>query len=87
MTLFTNIAAVIILSIICTLHILNFVLPNLYSKILSFVNIALHIALLIPLLLESCEMADITLSYMISVFVYTLSAFVSSLVRRQRDDL
>ena len=87
MTLFTNIWAVIILSVICVLHFVGFVLSGIYGKIAVFVNIALHISLLFPLLILGAKMQDVTLAYMISVFVYVLFALIFYKVRRKEDDV
>ena len=87
MTLFTNIPALIILTVICVLHFTVFVLPDLYSKIVGFVNIGLHISILFPLIFLDTKIQDVTLAYMISLFAYVLFALIFYKLRRRSDDV
>ena len=87
MTLFSNLPAVIMLSAILVLHLFNFILPGIYAKILGYVNVALHIALVFPFLFGNVEVKDAALAYMISAFLYILFAFIFYRLRRRRDDV
>ncbi|MBQ9070971.1 MAG: hypothetical protein IJY23_06480 [Clostridia bacterium] len=48
------------------------------SKACAYVNIALHILLILPLLRYEFSIEEATLVYMISLFFYTLFAYVAS---------
>ena len=93
MLLFHSTASLIILGAAILLHIGTQLIYGIFTKILTFVNIALHIALIIPLLLDGVPIEEAVLAYMISVFTYTLSSFVSHTVsvrragKEQRDDV
>lgn len=64
------------LSVMLILHILCVLFDGKVSKILMFVNIALHIAYLAPLLFIGVTIEQLALAYMISVFVYTAAVFI-----------
>ena len=87
MTLFANALALVILFLICIIHFLSIVLPALYSKIITFVNIGLHIAFFAVAFFGGTEIGDITLGMMISVFSYLLFALIFNYLRRRRDDV
>ena len=63
------------------LHIASAIVRGKLSKLLNYVNLALHIIFLIPMMTLGLTIEDAVLMYMISVFVYTLS---QALVYRRR---
>ena len=76
MTIFTNPWLLIALIAVCVLHILANFLPGILAKIVNYVNIGLHIASLGLLMWQRCNVDESLLFFMISIFVYTLVAFV-----------
>jgi len=89
MTVFENTAALIIACAIILLHIITCILESRISKILKYVNIALHIGLIFPMIFGGMPIDEAVLLYMISIFVYTLSRLARGSLagRGGRDDL
>ncbi|MBQ2737592.1 MAG: hypothetical protein IJF38_02800 [Clostridia bacterium] len=63
------------------LHVASAIVRGRLSRLLNYVNLALHIIFLIPMMTLGLTIEDAVLMYMISVFVYTLS---QALVYRRR---
>lgn len=60
------------------LHIVTAIFNGKISKILRYVNIALHIIMILTLLYDGVPIDEAALLYMISVFVYTLTRLLRS---------
>ena len=76
MVLFTTPSILVALILVSGLHIASSFTPGIVSKILNYVNIALHLASLVLLMWQKCEVDETLLFYIISIFVYTVIAFV-----------
>ena len=69
----------------CILHFFTcFVFSGIVAKILGYVNVALHIALILPLLLANLDISVAVLFYMISVFVYSFLSYISARLAARR---
>jgi len=66
----------LILALMCVLHWVSVYLKGIISKIAVYVNIALHILVMLPMLSRKFTIEEAVLVYMISVFVYTFMSFV-----------
>ena len=69
------------LALLCTLillHVVTAIFNGKISKILRYVNIALHIIMILTLLYDGVPIDEAALLYMISVFVYTLTRLLRS---------
>ncbi len=75
MTVLSFPLVLIILAASCVLHVVACIVPGIYAKITSFVNIGLHIALFWALMLADVSYEEAAVVYMASVFVYTLCAY------------
>ena len=64
------------LAILIGLHIASLLISEKLGKILTFVNIGLHILLLPLLLLQKFTIEEGVLCYMISIFAYTLASYI-----------
>ena len=64
------------LAILIGLHIASLLVSEKVGKILTYVNIGLHILLLPLLLLQKFTIEEGVLCYMISVFAYTLASYI-----------
>ena len=82
MTVLTGTLTIISLSVIVLLHIITAIFDNKISKILEYVNVTLHIALVLALLYDGVPIEEAPLAFMISLFVYTLTRAVSGYLRR-----
>ena len=79
------IVTVVMLVSMCVLHILaSLVFHDNLSKILNFVNIGLHILLMIPMMLAGFEIGTAVVLYMVSAFVYSLVSTVSYAIEKRR---
>ena len=58
------------------LHIASAIVRGKLSKLLNYVNLALHIIFLIPMMTLGLTIEDAVLMYMISVFVFVGSRFI-----------
>ena len=88
MLLFSTPIVLAALALILALHALVAVLPELASKILSYVNIGLHIVLIFPLIYYKFSFEEAVLVYMISLTFNTFLAFLRyrlSVRRRARN--
>ena len=81
MKLLSSPIVLLALGICIVLHILVALLQKKAAQILSYVNIALHIVLVMLLALSSIPIEEAVLTYLISLFAYTLSA---AIVNRSR---
>ena len=78
----------ILLSIVvCALHILSFILQKRVGLWLGCINIVLHILLFVCFFLIGASLTEITFALMVSVCVYSLSAYIAHIRRRDRDDV
>lgn len=85
MVLFQSIASLILLGTVVLIHIATQFVDGILAKILTFVNIALHIAIIIPLLLDSVPIEEALLVYMISIFSYTLFSYLNHIVAVKKE--
>ena len=76
MVLFESTATLVILGAVFLLHIAAEIFCGILSKIISIVNICLHIALLVPIIIDGVPIAEAVLCYMASVFCYVLCFFI-----------
>ena len=76
MILFSTPMVLLILALMCVLHWMPVYLKGIISKIAVYVNIALHILVMLPMLSRKFTIEEAVLVYMISVFAYTLMSFV-----------
>ncbi len=77
----TNIWAILLILNICILHITSAAVSAELSKILSYVNIALHIPLAVLLLLLDAELSELVVIFMGSLLIGLLSALVADKIR------
>ena len=93
MILLESTASIIILGVAILLHIATQIIDGILAKILAFVNIALHISLFIPLILDAVPIEEAVLAYTASAFFYTAASYVRHLIATrnagegERDDL
>ncbi|MBR5140545.1 MAG: hypothetical protein IKV16_05765 [Clostridia bacterium] len=80
-----NIAFIITAIIICALHICSHLCMHKIANILTYVNLGLHILLVFELLLLEVSFEFMALSFMLSLFVYTLSYALIAKFRERRD--
>ena len=73
------------LCVMLTIHIATCFTPKLVSKILTYVNMTLHIALIYPLMYFQFDIDEAVLVYMISVFVFVGSRFAFSNIVKRRE--
>ncbi len=76
MILFSTPTVLLALVLMSALHWTTIYLKGIIAKISICVNIALHILVMIPMLVNKFTIEEAVLVYMISVFVYTLMAFI-----------
>ena len=77
MTTTLTVISAISLAVMCILHAVCSFIPNeMIAKILTFVNIALHIALILPMVIAGFNISLAVLFYMISVFCYALCSYI-----------
>ena len=77
----------LVLCMICAmiiLHIISYFTHGIVPKILTYVNIALHIALIYPLISYGFKIDESVLLYMISFFVFVLVRFVGVRIEERR---
>ena len=82
--------ALLISLVIIALHIVSAFSKDKIAKILNFLNIGLHIVIVLFLLLADAALELLALFMMCSILVYLLSAMLSLYVLRKRradDDL
>lgn len=70
------VSAVLAIFIIC-IHIYVAVADGLLSRILSYINIALHIALVPLLLFSGAELVFLVLVFMLSTLVYSFCQYAA----------
>ncbi len=85
MKFFSSAPAMIMLAAIVLLHILSIVLDGIWAKITISVNIALHIALFLVLIIAKIPLDETVTLYMMSVLVYVLSAFLKRRLEGRSD--
>ena len=72
-----TVISAITLAVMCILHAVCSFIPNeTIAKLLTFVNIALHIALILPMVIAGFDISIAVLFYMISVFCYALCSYI-----------
>ena len=76
MVLFESAATLAVLGAVLLLHIASQIFGGILSKIISILNLCLHIALLVPIVIDGVPIAEAVLCYMASVFCYVLCFFV-----------
>ncbi len=80
-TLFVFIA----LAVFAVLHVLSIFLDEELAKILSYVNIGLHICAIFLFMWLNMSIFQTVLVYMMSIFVYTQINFVLYLISKRRE--
>ena len=83
MPLLMNIALIVIFVLIAALHYMA-IFTEKYEKALLFVNISLHILMLLPLLYFEASMEVLVMIYFASITLRSLLSFVSY-KRRDRE--
>ncbi len=76
MALFHSIPALCAIILIIAVHVVSAFMKEKIAKILQFVNIGLHNALFLTLMLSDIPIDEAVLSYMISVFTYLLVGYI-----------
>ena len=76
MIIFKTPVILLMLALLIGLHIASLLVSEKLGKILTYVNIGLHILLLPLLLLQKFTIEEGVLTYMISIFAYTLASFI-----------
>ena len=76
MVIFLTPVVLIALIAFSAMHWLSVYREGVISKISVYVNIALHILVMIPMLAAKFTIEEAVLVYMISVFIYTFMAFI-----------
>ncbi len=76
MTVLSSPLALILLAVSIVLHIVGVFVPDKYLKIIVFVNICLHIWLFSVLIISGIPLEETVAVCTVSVFAYTLSAFL-----------
>ena len=76
MLLFSTPQVMLILALMIVLHFLSIISRGTKSRILTGVNICLHIVAIIPLINFHFEMEEAVLVYMISLFFFTLLSLI-----------
>ena len=64
MVFYTSIWACLLITLILTLHTLSVLLHGMLAKVFSYVNIALHILLVLLLLYIAAELSELVLIFM-----------------------
>lgn len=64
------------LAAIIAIHVIAALAGSFASRILTYINIVLHLLILIPLVLYKFKIEEAVLVYMISVFAYTLINYI-----------
>ena len=72
MLLFKTSSVMLLLAIAIIMHVIAVFAKEKCAKIFSYVNIGLHIYMIVPLLTNHFEIKEAVLVYMISFFIYTL---------------
>ena len=78
----------LVLCVVCVmlaLHIISYFTSDVISKILTYVNIALHIVLVYPLIHYGFTIDESVLLYMISTFVFVTARFIGARFGRGGD--
>ena len=76
MVLFDSTFAAVLFCVICLVHILGTFTNGKCAKTLRYVNIGLHIILILPLVWVGVQLEEALLIYMISAIVYMVAALV-----------
>lgn len=76
MIILSDITVIIFIAAILILDVAVQFIGGIVGKILSIVNLCLHISLIFPMMTIKTPMAEAVLVYMLSTFVYTLVFFV-----------
>ena len=81
MIIFKTPVILLMLALLIGLHIASLIVSEKLGKILTYVNIGLHILLLPLLLIQKFTIEEGVLTYMISIFAYTLASYIVYKVR------
>ena len=81
MIIFKTPVILLMLALLIGLHIASLLASEKLGKILTYVNIGLHILLLPLLLIQKFTIEEGVLTYMISIFAYTLASYIVYKVR------
>ena len=84
MKLLSSPLPLIALGVCIILHILSALLPKKAASILAYVNIGLHIVLVLLSAFAALPIEEAVLLYLISLFVYTHTAAISNRCRLAR---
>ena len=76
MVLFGSLPCIAVFILIIALHVLSRIFSGKLSLVFLFLNIALHVLIAPLLLLVGAPFSEITLVYMVSLFVFLLSIYV-----------
>lgn len=84
MVIFSNMWLCGALLAACVLHALASFLPRILSFLVGGVNIVLHIASLVMLMVFKVDVDEALLFFMISIFVYTLLFYIRYEICRRK---
>ena len=76
MIIFKTPVILLALAVLIGLHIASLLVSEKLGKMLTYVNIGLHILLLPLLLIQKFTIEEGVLVYMISIFAYTLASYI-----------
>ena len=76
MVFYTSVWACLVIAIAFALHALSVFLRGITARILSYVNIGLHIALFVLLFLLEAELTELVLVFLATLFVRTLLEYL-----------
>ncbi len=84
MILFSTMPVLLALALLVLLHLLSTLFEGIVSKVLTYINISLHVFLVIPLLIYDFSFEEGVLVYMISITFYTLFGFIRYLYEKKQ---
>lgn len=73
-----EIIAILIFALILTLDVLYYFVADRFGYLINGINLAMHIALILSLLILDMELKHLLAALLISIFVYTLGFFIKN---------
>ena len=87
MVFYTSLWACAIITVIVALHVLIPFLNKLLARILSSVNICLHLFLIAVLFIVGAGLEELVLLLMTSLLIYLLTAYIIGRRRAEKEDM
>ena len=82
-----KIAFILIACAIITLHVIGALVSKKIGEVLGYVNIGLHLLLIFVLMALKTSFEFMALSFMVSLLIYLLPAFISYKVKKRREEI